>query len=114
MANNTIFFPAFFCRINARVDIAFKSNFKKTRIFEQSRSFIEGQLQERKENGEIVAAFGSFSKIIKNHYLGVRVLKKNDRKSSFFRSGFHQIILKSPQKKTAMTFETDVHLGAGV
>ena len=43
MANNTIFFPVLFCRINARVDIAFKCNnkcasFKKTRIFEQSRS----------------------------------------------------------------------------
>ena len=40
--------------------------------------------------------------------------EKNGRKSSFFRSGFHQIIIKSPQKKTAMTFETDAHLGAGV
>ena len=59
MANNTIFFPALFCRINARVDIAFKcnnkcANFKKTRIFKQSRSFIEGKWRERQENGEIV------------------------------------------------------------
>ena len=28
--------------------------------------------------------------------------------------GFHQIILKSPQKKTAMTFETDAHLWTGI
>ena len=59
MANNTMFFPALFCRINARVDIAFKcnnkrANFKKTTIFEQSRSFIEGKWRERNENGEIV------------------------------------------------------------
>ena len=59
MANNTIFFPALFCRINARVDIAFKcnnkcANLKKTRIFEQSRSFMEGKWRERQENGEIV------------------------------------------------------------
>ena len=62
---------------------------------------------------EMMAAFGLSSKIIKNHYLRVRGLK-NGRKSSFFRSGFHQIIIKSPQKKTAMTFETDAHLGAGL
>ena len=34
--------------------------------------------------------------------------EKNGRKSSFFRSGFHQIILKSSQKKTAMTFKAFV------
>ena len=54
LANNTIFVPALFCRINARVDIAFKcnykcANFKKTRIFEQSRNFIEGKWREQKE-----------------------------------------------------------------
>ena len=54
-----MFFPALFCRINARVDIAFKcnnkrANFKKTTIFEQSRSFIEGKWRERNENGDIV------------------------------------------------------------
>ena len=59
MANNTIFFPALFPWINARVYIDFKcnnkcANFKKTRIFEQSRSFIEGKWRERQENGEIV------------------------------------------------------------
>ena len=36
--------------------------------------------------------------------------EKNGRKSSFFRSGFPQIILKNPLRKTAMTFETDAHL----
>ena len=42
--------------------------------------------------------------IERNHYLRVR---KNGRKSSFFRSCFQQIIVKYHQKKTAMTFETD-------
>ena len=55
MANNTIFFPALFCRKNARADIAFKcnykcANFKKTRIFEQSRSFVKGKWQDRMKN----------------------------------------------------------------
>ena len=45
---------------------------------------------------------------------------KNNKKSLFELSGLkkmaenHQIILKNPQKNTAMTFETDAHLGAGV
>ena len=39
---------------------------------------------------------------------------KNCKKNYFFaRSDFQQIIVKSPQKKTAMIFETDAHLGAG-
>ena len=55
MANNTIFFPPLFCRKNERVDIAFKynnkcANLKKTRIFEQPRSFTEGKRRDRMKN----------------------------------------------------------------
>ena len=55
MAINTIFVPALFCRINARVDIVFKcnnkcANFKKTRIFEQSRSFMKEKWRDRMKN----------------------------------------------------------------
>ena len=82
MANNTIFFPALFCRINARVDIAFKcnnkcANFKKTGIFEQSRSSIEG-------NGEndrkMARTTGKWRDRMKNNADVTRIVTYNCRK----------------------------------
>ena len=66
MANNTIFFPALFCRINARVDIAFKcnnkcANFKKTGIFEQSCSSIEGKWRDRMKNNADVTRIVTYN-----------------------------------------------------
>ena len=75
-----------------------KNFFNVATVFEQNLNYHQKQCENR------IAPAGCV----------LVIPKKNGRKSSFFHSGFHQIIVKSPQKKTAMTFETDAHLGAGV